>query len=268
MDRYSEELDVAVKAIREAADIYLASEKKEIEEKDNTVGSYDIVTDFDVKAQNSIMAAIHSRYPEDSFICEEGQENDLGHSRTWVIDPIDGTLHYERGIPLFGTQLVLMVDKEPVMSVIYLPVLKEMYTATIDSGAFLNGVSLKKCQSRDLKKCVVSTGDFSKKKAEWRDAHYEMIDGMRENVARIRMFGASCCDFAFFSAGRTDIHIRFVNKLWDFMPGLFLARMSGAYVDEELLEKTRFLLLTQSAEEASEFREKVLPYVGILKEFS
>ncbi|MCQ2079825.1 MAG: hypothetical protein MJZ38_07215 [archaeon] len=263
MDCYQRELDVAVEAVRRAADRYVSDGNRDSEEKENSVGSYDIVTYSDVEAQESIVEAIRSAFPEDCFYCEESEGNELSDARTWVIDPIDGTLSYERGMPIYGTQLALFVDREPVLSVIYVPVLREMYTATRESGARLNGVPIGGNPNRDLKKCVVSTGDFSRKKQEWRDKHYELIGAMRDELARIRMLGAACCDFAFFTAGRMDIHIRFVNKLWDFMPGLFLARVSGAYVDEELLESKRFLLLTQTREEAEQFKERVLSKVEL-----
>lgn len=263
---YEEELRIATEAVRRAADRYVSNGNRDSEEKSNTVGSYDIVTYSDVEAQESIIADLRSAFPEDRFYCEESDGNQLTDARTWVIDPIDGTLSYERGMPIYGTQLVLMVSKEPVLSVIYVPVLKEMFTATVADGVRLNGTPIGNNPRRDLKKCVVSTGDFSRKKQEWRDKHYELIGAMRDEVARIRMLGAACCDFAFFVADRIDIHIRFVNKLWDFMPGLFMARVAGAYVDEELLETTKFLLLAQSKEEAEQFKEKVLSKVVLNKE--
>ena len=262
-DPYRKELEIAVAAVRKAADRYVSDGNRESEEKANSVGSYDIVTYSDVEAQDSIVSDIRAAFPEDRFYCEESDGNSLTDDRTWVIDPIDGTLSYERGMPIYGTQLALFVRSAPVLSVIYVPVLGEMYTATKASGAKLNGKPLGNVPDRDLKKCVVSTGDFSRKKQEWRDRHYELIGAMRDEVARIRMLGAACCDFAFFSAGRLDIHIRFVNKLWDFMPGLFLARTAGAYVDEELLEKYSFLLLTQTRAEAESFRQRVLSKVEL-----
>ena len=257
-DPYGKELGIASEAVRRAAEVYVSGGDRASEEKANSVGSYDIVTRSDVDAQESIVKALGEAFPGDRFYCEESQDNSLTDERTWVIDPIDGTLSYERGMPLYGTQLALFVRKQPVLSVIYVPVLREMYTATEVSGACLNGSPIGNNPDRELKKCVVSTGDFSRKKQEWRDRHYELIGVMRDELARIRMLGAACCDFAFFAAGRIDIHIRFVNKLWDFMPGLFLARVSGAYVDEELLSEKSFLLLTQTRGEAEEFREKVL----------
>lgn len=262
-DPYQKELAVASDAVRKAADMYVSEGKYGSEEKSNDVGSYDIVTFSDIEAQESIIADIRKAFPDDRFYCEESDGNTLTDERTWVIDPIDGTLSYERGMPIYGTQLALFVRSVPVLSVIYVPVLKEMYTATEASGARLNGKPLKEVPSRDLKKCVVSTGDFSRRKQEWRDRHYELIGAMRDEVARIRMLGAACCDFAFFAAGRLDIHIRFVNKLWDFMPGLYLARVAGAYVDEELLQSKSFLLLTQSREEAEQFRERVLSRITL-----
>lgn len=264
-DPYRKELGTAAGAVREAALFYISSGDRTSKEKKNSVGSYDIVTDADLTAQNLIVARLTEAFPEDRFFCEEADGNELTDVRTWVIDPIDGTLSYERGMPLYGTQLALFVGKKPVLSVIYLPVLDEMYVATGVSGAFLNGRPIHGCPGRDLKKCIVSTGDFSRKKQEWRDKHYELIGAMRDELARIRMLGAACCDFSFFAAGRTDIHIRFVNNIWDFMPGLFLARTAGAYVDEKLLEETGFLLLCQTEDEALQFRERVLSKVGSLK---
>lgn len=265
MDPYRKELETATEAVRIAADRYVTDGIRESEEKENSVGSYDIVTRSDVEAQESIVAALREAFPEDRFYCEESTENSLTDARTWVIDPIDGTLSFGMGMPIYGTQLVLFVGGVPVLSVIYVPVLKEMYTATEASGARLNGKPIGRNPGRPLKRCVVSTGDFSRKKQEWRDRQYELMGAMRDELARIRMLGAACCDFAFFAAGRLDIHIRFVNKLWDFMPGLFLARVSGAYVDEELLETEKFLLLTQTREEAEEYKEKVLSKV-VLRE--
>jgi len=257
-DGYSRELAVVTKAVQAAAAVYSSAVRGPVEVKENEVGSYDIVTPADVQAQGLMVRYLTASFPEDCFIAEEGQENSLTAARTWIIDPIDGTLNYQRGLPLYGTQVVLMVDKEPVVAVIGLPVLGELYTAVKGQGARLNGRPLSAVPSRDLKECVLSAGDFSRKKADWRQQYLEQLGAMRDEVARVRMLGAACCDFAFFAAGRTDLHIRFINKLWDFMPGLFLAREAGAYVDEDLLRDYRFLLLTHSAEEARQFRDRVL----------
>ena len=257
-DPYADELSAACAAVRAAASVYMNAADPRSSEKKNAVGSYDTVTDADTAAQEAAVSAILSAFPDDRIIAEEGRDGELTGERTWIIDPIDGTLNYQHGIPFYGTQAVLAVDKEPVMSAILLPALGELFTATAASGARLNGEPVRAHPERELRQCIVSTGDFSRKSQEWRDGHYRIIGAMKDRVARIRMFGAACSDFAYLSAGRTDIHIRYVNKLWDFLPGLFMARVSGAYVDEELLAEKRFLLLSGTEKAGRAFREQVL----------
>ena len=258
MDRYSRERDVIPGLISRATDSYCHTSAKSQEVKGNATGSFDIVTDADERAQGIIIDGLNEMFPDDLIIAEEHRENPLTDARTWVIDPIDGTLNYNRGVPVFGTQLALMVDRKPVFSMISLPALGEVYMADTEKGAFLNGSPLKQSGSRPLRECIVSTGDFSRKKVFWREKHEELIGRMRDEVARIRMFGAACADFAFLASGKTDIHLRFVNKLWDFIPGMFIAEMSGAYYDRELLDSTGLLVMCGSEAESREFSEKVL----------
>ena len=258
MDRYSREREAIPGLVARAVDSYCHTGSKSQEVKGNATGSFDIVTDADERAQQIIIDGLNEMFPEDLIIAEEHRDNPLTDARTWVIDPIDGTLNYNRGVPVFGTQLALMIDKEPVFAMISLPALGEVYMADRDTGAFLNGKPLRQSGSRPLKECIVSTGDFSRKKVFWREKHEELIGRMRDEVARVRMFGAACADFAFLASGKTDIHLRFVNKLWDFIPGMFIAEMSGAYYDRELLEFTRLLVMCGSEEESREFSERVL----------
>ena len=218
-----------------------------------------LVTSSDLAVQDFLTQKLAGLLPGSGFLCEEEDLSDIaGHEYVWVIDPIDGTLNYNRGVPVFGTQMALMVDKQPVFSIVSLPALGEVYMADRENGATMNGIPLKQSGDRPLRECIVSTGDFSRKKVFWREKHEELIGRMRDEVARIRMFGAACADFAFLASGKTDIHLRFVNKLWDFVPGMFIAEMSGAYYDRDLLESTRLLVMCGSENESREFAGKVL----------
>ena len=86
-DPYSRELEVAADAVRRAADRYVRSDGGPSEEKENAVGSYDLVTYSDRQAQEDIIRTISAEFPGDLFIAEEGEENSLTNARTWVIDP-------------------------------------------------------------------------------------------------------------------------------------------------------------------------------------
>lgn len=262
MDPFAREKMLIPDLILRATEAYCGKVPVSSEIKTNSVGSYDIVTDADERAQAVITDGLAEYFPDDCVIAEEGRESNITDARTWIVDPIDGTLNYERGTPLFGTQIALMIDCKPVFSYIRLPTLNENYMAD-SSGAYLNGRLLRQGENRALNKCIVSTGDFSRRKTVWREKHEELISLMRDRVARIRMMGAACTDFAFLAAGRTDIHIRFVNKLWDFVPGMFLAEMSGAYYDRNLLDRTGLLVMCGSRSESDEFAESVLSEIDI-----
>ena len=259
---YEREREIIPSLLVSAADAYVRSAPVSSEKKENAVGSFDIVTDADETAQQTIVDCLRNSFPGDDIIAEEGMEHELGNGRTWVVDPIDGTLNYSRGNPMFGTQLALVVDKNPVFAAVYLPVMGEMYVADA-AGATLNGRRLPRPVTRPLKECIVSTGDFSRKKEYWRDKHQELIGAMRDEVARIRMMGAACTDFVYLASGRTDIHLRFVNKPWDFVPGMFIAETAGAYYDRDLFERTRLLVMCTSREISEEFASRVLSKVDI-----
>jgi len=226
--------------------------------KKNDVGVYDIVTSCDVEIEKMLIQDISKRYPRDKFYCEEQSNNELTDERTWVIDPIDGTVNFSRGIPLFGTQLALLVNKNPVLAVIYLPSTDEMYSAAESQGARLNGLKIGSYPSRKLKECIISLSDFSRKQHYYRDMQAKIMMNMYDEVARFKILGASCCDFAMLASGKIDMHMRFINNLWDYMPGLYISTKAGACYDEELLEKNKFLLMAYSKETCKEFREKVL----------
>ena len=75
------------------------------------------------------------------------------------------------------------------------------------------------------------------------------VDGIRsvcDKIARFKMFGSASCDFAYFASGRTDCHIRFVRKLWDFLPGLLISIEAGGIYDRDLYDGHRLLIMCSS----------------------
>ena len=242
--KYSKEMEVACKAIREASETYI-HRKSEVKIKENSSGAYDVVTKNDVLIEDYIKKAIHEAFPKDSFLCEESGEC-ISSDRVWVIDPIDGTVNYAHNIPLYGIQLALMIKDEGVMAVIYLPEFDEMYTAEKGCGAYLNGKKLNVRNDVSMHDTIVSTSDYSRGSAKYRAGQLKFMELLHDKVARFKMFGCACCDFAYFASGRTECHIRYVRKLWDFLPGLLIAIEAGGVYDHELYDKYKFLIMCSS----------------------
>ena len=255
------ELDVIVGALRDASRIVMGGDRS-AESKETVVGTYDVVTGSDVKAEELIISRIRELFPDDTVISEETNPDAVITGRTWAIDPIDGTMNYTRGIPLFGMQAVFMEDGVPKASAIYLPVQDEMFTASSE-GAFLNGEPIHVSDPRPLKKCILSAGDFSRKSETFRRAQAVLLGECYDDIARFKVMGAACIDFAYLACGRTDLHVRFVNRIWDFMPGMYLAEKAGAVYDKGIFDRDRILIMCSSQEVLDEAMERIHPRIDV-----
>ena len=258
------ELDVLTVAMRKASEIVMKGDRS-ARDKSTVIGMYDVVTGSDILAEESIIADIRKEFPDDTIISEETNPDDKVSERCWTLDPIDGTMNYSRGIPFFGIQGCFMIDGEAKASAIYLPVFDEMFTAT-DEGAFLNGRPIHTCGPRPLKQCLVSTGDFSRRSQQFRDAQAVIFHDCYSDVARFKVFGASSVDYTYLAAGRVDIHIRFLNKIWDFKPGMHIAEKAGAVYDHELVDKYGILVMCSSEEVLEEAKKVLVPkFISIFR---
>ena len=93
---------------------------------------------------------------------------------------------------------------------------------------------------------IVSTSDYSRGSAKFKEGQVKFMELLHDKVARFKMFGSASCDFAYFASGRTDCHIRFVRKLWDFLPGLLISIEAGGIYDRDLYDRERLLIMCSS----------------------
>lgn len=221
-------IEPVTQIVHQAASTILLSSDFQVHGK----GPQDLVTDLDFKMERTIKAALLEAYPGDAFIGEEENHDELGDSRTWVCDPIDGTVNFTQGIPYYGIQLALLVDRKPVFSLIHLPVLGETFVAVKGQGAFLNGVRIQADPSMTLSRALVTFGDFSKSNPSSRGFQLKAIGALLSTALRVRIQGASSVDFAFVAAGRNNCHILFTKNIWELAPGLLLTEEAGCVTGE------------------------------------
>ena len=253
------EAEFIQRVFREAAPIVLGGDRT-AERKDTALGVYDVVTDSDVRTEEFVLSRIAEEFPGDSVISEETHPDAGEGERCWVLDPIDGTMNYTRGIPFFGMQAAFLEDGVPTMACIYLPVFDEMFVAT-EEGAYLNGRPIRPAAPRPLRECILSTGDFSRRSVEFRVGQANLMSRCYDDVGRFKMFGASCVDYAYLACGRTDVHVRFLNKKWDYLPGMYLAVRAGTVFDRRLTRENRLLMLCSSDPVLDEAVEKLSPAI-------
>ena len=172
------------------------------------------VTEFDRNAEAQIRAYLAKHQPHDwPVLGEELGDSSRGARFRWVIDPIDGTLAFSRGLPTFGTLLAFedVQEKRALVGVIHLPAMDETYSAARGSGAWCNGQRVTVAPPRPLRECIVSAP------AE----HYFRLAGIAESEAKLRAqvphlrCFADCWAHAMVARGSIDALAEFRLARWD-----------------------------------------------------
>lgn len=218
-------LSFIIETIKNAYTKYGKLDKNSLVDK----AEYDLVTSTDFNIEEYIIFEIKKNYPNDKILSEETNANTVIDQCTWTIDPIDGTYNMANEIKMYGIQCAMYVNGELNLSAIYLPHFNELYYAKLGKGAYLNGKKLTAKQS-PLDHCIVSFGDFPHSRPTDSIQELNLLAYLSQHVAKIRMFGAACMDFAFVAAGKTAGTIIFTKNKWDIAPGILLCQESGALI--------------------------------------
>lgn len=245
-EKYKTEFLIMTDAVRQAYQDVFSINGIHARDKDK----FDVVTENDYNVEKFLIDVIANNFPNDTILSEETNFETEINGRTWVIDPIDGTYNMSRAIPLFGIQCALYCDGEIVLSIIFLPLYNELFHAIKNKGAYLNGERLF-TRKNHLEHSIVSFGDFPHKRpADFCDEH-RIMSALSAKIAKVRMFGSACIDFAYLAAGRTDGTIIFTKNKWDIAPGILLATEAGALVRSlsgNYYEESRAVIATGTLE--------------------
>ena len=177
----------------------------------------DLVTNLDIKIEEYLITKIKENYPDYTIVSEEFNSNNAETDNCFIIDPIDGTINFANGLPIWGIQIACRKNGKTIASVINLPKINEFYYAD-KTGAYLNDqkISIKEVPIKNALYSIIghnSVHDTEKMQAYSRNH---------------RQFGASCAVFAFMASGKIHgVNFR-VDNPWDYEPGLFLCKMAGA----------------------------------------
>ncbi|MCC7415118.1 MAG: inositol monophosphatase [Epsilonproteobacteria bacterium] len=197
--------------VRQAGALALSYYEKPVQVISKTHG---FATEADHAVEQFLIHELQVLVPEAATYAEEsGQTGDSMHGYCWVIDPIDGTTNFARGIPYFCISVALTLDGHPVVGVIYQPVLKELFYAESGYGAWLNGMRIAKRSPRLGRKVVVVWPGKSV-----------------QHEATLRYFGAAALDCAYLAAGKLD-ELEFGRVAWwDIAAGILLLKEAGVAV--------------------------------------
>ncbi len=225
-------LNIAVRAARVAGTIIARGFENHSEQGTESKGSNDYVTKIDKDAEQAIIQKIQQSYPDHSFMGEEsGEIEGADKDFQWIIDPLDGTTNFVKGIPHFAVSIALLYKGRLDQAVVFDPIRGELFTASRGKGAQLNGYRIRASKSKDLQETVLATGLPFKDKSRF--GEYALsLNKIFHECGDIRRAGSAALDMAYVAAGRHDGYWEKGIRPWDIAAGELLVREAGGLVTD------------------------------------
>lgn len=221
-DALTARLEAGIAMVREAGQLARQAFATMTPEQIGYKGPQDFLTATDLAIERLLRESITRQFPDDALLGEE-QGGSIGDD-TWVMDPIDGTANFARGIPHFCVVLAFVSQQQTRFGIIYDPIHDELFVARQGLGATLNGVPLR----------VATTADFSVANLElgWNarrptSLYLQTLSELLDLGGNVRRSACGALALAYVACGRTDGYIELHMNPWDCLAGLLLVREAG-----------------------------------------
>jgi fructose-1,6-bisphosphatase/inositol monophosphatase family enzyme len=195
-------------------------------------GRGNFLTETDLAAEQAVLAILRKEYPDHELLAEESagdatSPSGHGNGWMWVVDPLDGTHNFSRGIPYFAFNIALCYEREPLLGLTYAPATGEEFFAEAGKGLTVNGQPVRASTAERLSDCVLGV-----------DLGYEdaraarMLELVAEvwPVQGVRVLGSAALGLAYAACGRYDLFIHHFLYPWDVAAGIVLVREGGGAV--------------------------------------
>ena len=193
-------------------------------------GFANIVTSSDVAVQDFLKTRLAELLPGSGFLCEEEDRHDLSHEFTWIIDPIDGTANYSRGIRECAICVGLKHGDSMVMAVVYLPRTDELFHAERGKGAFLNGLPIH-VSNRPFANSIMCTA-LAVYHKEYAQICSDIIVETFLQCNDIRRFGAAAPELCYLAMGRCELYFEYLLSPWDFAAASLILEEAGGVLSD------------------------------------
>lgn len=200
-----------------------------------------LVTYVDKQSEKRLVKGLKKILPEAGFITEEETVLNERKEYTWIIDPLDGTTNFIHGVPCYCISIGLYFSSsggnkgrtpgELLIGVIYDPNREEMFYATKNGGAFLNGKKISVTNGKHLKDSLLVTGfpthDYSRMKE-----YIELFRYLMKHTRGLRRMGSAAIDLAYVACGRFDAFYEYSLSPWDVAGGILIVQEAGGKVSD------------------------------------
>lgn len=230
MTRAQDEADLAlaIRAAHDAGALLLDHWQNRDRLQIRTKRAGDFLSRADIEAEACLRDRILTARPDDGWLGEETKAR-MAPTRRWIVDPLDGTTNFLRGIGHWAVSIALEVDGIRRIGMVHDPLKHETFAARIAGGVSLNGHPIRVAQTSTLAGALFGTGIPFGGMAHI-DAHADDIARLMPHCAGVRRMGAASLDLAYVAAGRMDGFWERILQPWDIAAGLVLLSEAGAIV--------------------------------------
>lgn len=222
--RLSNMLERVIDTVRQAASL-MDTAHLQIKEKD---GVENIVTSADIAVQHFLTGRLQEILPGSGFLCEEEDFRDTAEEYVWIIDPIDGTANFSRGIADCCISVALARRGELQLGVVYSPWRNELFTAEKGKGASLNGKPIN-VSSRPFEEGIFCTA-MSTYHKEWAKFCSDVIFDLYMRCNDVRRFGSAALEICDLAAGRVELYFERQLQPWDYAAAMLILLEAGGHI--------------------------------------
>lgn len=194
-------------------------------------GAIDLVTEVDRRSEAYILREIRSSFPRHRIQAEETGDQPGEDCCIWYIDPLDGTVNYAHGIPIFAVSIAYQHDGDLQLGAVYDPMRDECFTAERGRGAWLNGKPIQAANQSSLDQALLVTG-FPYDIRTNPQNNLELFARFALCSLGVRRLGSAALDLAYIACGRFDGYWETSLQAWDLAAGALIAREAGARVTD------------------------------------
>ena len=248
-------LECAVDAARAAGEHALANLARRTESLETL--RHDVKLALDVECQAKAEGVIRAMCPGHDVLGEEDNGNGNGEYR-WIIDPIDGTVNFSHGMPQWCCSVAVQRKGETVAAAVFAPALDELYTATLDGSARLNGDDIRVSDVETLARAVVRSGLDQKVNPDLRK--FAILEAVGTHTQRVRIMGSAALDICHVACGQADGYFESNIFLWDVAAaGLVCTRAGGRTDTLRSYENYRLCFIATNGHLFEELKSLVAP---------
>ena len=189
----------------------------------------DVVTQTDLRAESLVRRLLSEATPQAGLLGEEGGRTAPAARLQWVIDPLDGTINFLYGVPIFAVSIAAALDGEVVAGAVFDVLRDELFAAHRGGGARCNGEPIAVSECTALPDALVATG-FSYR-ADLRACQGEVAHRLLSRARDLRCFGSAALELCWVACARVDGYFQSDTEIWDRAAGALIAAEAGAQIE-------------------------------------